>query len=122
MSGQPENLQPDPGSSIQNKFHELSRLLRDSRHLGLEARSELSDLIEELSRVMASHALPSEETAHLAASTEHLVRSLHQQQDVGVLGAAKERLEEAALRAETEAPLATGVVRRLVDALASWGI
>jgi len=70
---------------------------------------------------MDPHA-PAPQAAHLAESSTQLVHALHRKQHAGLIAAAKERLEEAPTRAETEAPVATGLARRLVDALANMGI
>jgi hypothetical protein len=39
-----------------------------------------------------------------------------------MLGRARERLEEAVVEAEAQAPLAVGLARRLLDTLANIGI
>ena len=65
---------------------------------------------------------PAVEAAHLAESSAHLVEALHRKHHAGLIAAAKERLEEAATRAEAEAPVATGLARRLIDTLANLGI
>src|SRR5947209_19447004 len=98
MPEQPFN--PQAPSAIQANFHELAALLRRSRHLEPEVQSELSELLDELSRALDPSALSSTETAHLATSAAHLVQSLHQEHPPGLLAAAKERLEDAAFRAE----------------------
>ena len=48
----------------------------------------------------------------LPKTSSHLVQALLDQQDDGLLAAARHRLEEVAARAETEAPVTAGVVRR----------
>jgi hypothetical protein len=102
------------------RLRELARLLRQTYHLGPEAQQSLANLVEELSGVLDVPSAPAQ--AHLADSTAHLVEAIHHQKDTGLLNAAKRRLETAAVRAETEAPVATGIVRRLIEALANLGI
>ena len=119
----PESSADSPrDSSIQKSLHEIAKVLREARHLPPEAQQELSELLDELSGALDPTHLPSAETAHLAASAAHLMQALHQPREPGLLEAAKERLEQAALRAETEAPLATGIIHRLIEALADLGI
>ena len=65
---------------------------------------------------------PTVQAEHLAESSTHLVEALHRRHHAGLIAAAKERLEEAASRAEAEAPVATGLARRLIDTLANMGI
>jgi len=115
--------EPAPaGSPVPSALHDLAKQIREAHHLGPESQTALADLIDELGKALpASGALTGNQT-HLAESTAHLVQALHQRKDAGILNAAKLRLEEAALRAEAEAPVATGVVRRVIDALANLGI
>ena len=49
----------------------------------------------ELAQALDSAAVAPSEKAHLAETTAHLLQSLHQQRDRGLLTAARERLEEA---------------------------
>jgi hypothetical protein len=81
----------------------------------------VADLVAELA-ACADLNHSTESARHLAQSSDELARAIHDPEDAGVLTAARLRLEEAAARAETEAPVATGVVRRLIDALAGIGI
>jgi hypothetical protein len=112
---------PPTSSDFQAQLPEIVRLLREAHHLSPEARQTLADLVEELGKSTACPT-PSAETAHLTDTAAQLARALHQRQDAGPLAAAKEKLEEAAVRAEAEAPLAAGIVRRLIDALTNLGI
>ncbi len=109
-------------ASISARLHELAQLLRTTPHLNPQAQVELANLIDELRQALPAGAKPGTEQTHLAESATHLVHALHQRQAAGFLDAAKQRLEDAALRAEAEAPLAAGVVRRLIDTLANLGI
>lgn len=114
--------QPPSASEVQAKLHELAEVLREAQHLEPQAQEALADLVDELSKALTLAAIASSETAHLANTAASLVRALHQERNPTLLSAAKQRLEQAALRAEAQAPVATGIVRRLLDALADLGI
>jgi hypothetical protein len=118
--------EPPPGQptapEIRANLHQVAELLRHAHHLGPEAQDALADLVDELGATLDAKAVPFQEMAHLTASTAQLARALHERHDSGVLVAAKDRLEEAAVRAEAKAPMVTGVVRRVIDALANLGI
>jgi hypothetical protein len=63
--------------------------------------------------------------AHLGESTAHLAEALQHHgpsPEPGVLAAARRRVEEAAAKAEAEAPIATGVVRQFIDVLGGMGV
>ena len=107
--------------AVRAQLEEIVPLLRSSRHIEPEVQEALADLVDELIRVMDPRPA-AVEAAHLAASSAHLVDALHRKHHAGLIAAAKERLEEAATRAETEAPVATGLARRLIDTLANLGI
>jgi hypothetical protein len=115
----PPNL--DPSSPIRERLLTLAPLLREAHHIGPEVQEVVADLVDELVRMM-DPAAPSTQAEHLAATSTHLMQALHRKQHVGLLITAKERLAEAAARAEAEAPVATGLARRLIDALAGLGI
>lgn len=106
---------------VRARLQELARSLRAAGHLEPEAQQELADLMEELAGVVAL-APTADQTTRLAEHAAQLAQALHQQHDEGLLAAAKKKLEQSALRAEEEAPLATGIVRRLIDTLANLGI
>jgi len=110
----------DPAVSA--RLRQLAQLIREAHHLGPDAQKSLADLVDELSGALASCSLSDPKQTHLVEGTAHLVEALHQQKPGGRLAAATKRLEEAAIRAEAEAPLATGIVRRLIDTLANLGI
>jgi hypothetical protein len=112
---------PDDVAAVRAKLQQVVPLLRERRSLDPEVRQTLADLLDELIRVMDPNA-PAAETALLAESSAHLVQALHREHHPGLLAAAKERFEEAAARAEAEAPVATGLARRLIDTLANLGI
>ena len=113
---------PSPTASpVRANLLEVARLLREAHHLDAAAQRELADLVDELAGVL-DPAAPSDQAAHLAETSAHLARALHDPHHPGLLAAAKARLEDAAARAEVNAPVATGVARRLIDALARLGI
>jgi hypothetical protein len=97
-------------------------MLRESGSLDPEARHVLAELVDELSKVLNESNPPPAEVAHLGESAAHLAESLHRQHDQGLLGKARDRLGAAVLRAEAYAPVAAGLARRLLDALANIGI
>jgi len=116
---QPTSPDPQP---VQARLQELARLLRQTKHLEPEAQQAVANLLAELSRSLHPEMLTSAETAQLVESTAGLAEALHQGQARGPLQAARQRLEKAVMRAEAKAPLLTGIVGRLLDALASIGI
>lgn len=103
-------------------LHEIAERLRRAPHVDPATQGSLADLIDELAKALAATPVPAEEADRLVKSTAELVGSLHSEQDEGLLGAARARLEEAAVRAENKAPVVTEVVWRLLDALAGFGI
>ncbi len=118
---EPTPPSPEAAPAVRTKLEEIVPLLRSSRHIEPEVQEALADLVDELIRVMDPNP-PAVEAAHLAESSAHLVEALHRKHHAGLIAAAKERLEEAATRAEAEAPVATGLARRLIDTLANLGI
>jgi hypothetical protein len=118
-----EPTQPDPETvaAVRTKLQELVPLLRSARHIEPEVQDVLADLVDELIRVMDPNA-PAAEAAHLAESSAHLAQVLHRKPHPGLIAAARDRLEAAATRAETKAPVATGLARRLIDTLSNLGI
>jgi hypothetical protein len=110
------------GAHVQAQLRELAHVLREADHLEPGAQEALADLVDELSNALTPAGITSSETAHLADSAANLARTLHQESNPTLLSAAKKRFEQAALRAEAQAPVATGVARRLLDTLANLGI
>jgi len=113
---------PEPYNPVSARLHAIAVLLREAHHLGPDAQKELAAVVDELSLVLDHTPLPSAEAAHLAESTSHLADALKNQHEPGLLGAARERLLEAAVAAETRAPAAAQLIRGLVDALSGIGI
>jgi len=120
MSDQPESATPS-AAQVQARLHEVSRLLRESRTLDDAARRDLAGLVDELGKLLESAAVPPAEVAHLAESTAHLAESLHRH-DRGLLGRARDRLEEAVVSTEARHPFAAGLARRVLETLANLGI
>ena len=106
---------------IQERLREVAGLLRESPAIDPESRQALAGLIDELGTALASGVGPSPEGAHLALTAAHLAESLHQQ-DQGRLGQVRDRLEQGLLAAEARAPLVSGLIHRLLEALANVGI
>jgi hypothetical protein len=113
--------QPATVAEVQASLHVIARVLRTAPHLTPETRLALAELLEELAGTLGS-ALPPAEMAHLTDRAAGLLQALQRPHDEGVLTAARERLDEAVVGAEVRAPLLTGVIRRLLDALAQIGI
>jgi hypothetical protein len=78
--------------------------------------------VDELGNALTGSPVPSPELAHLSESTSHLVQALHERHDTGVLAAARDRLNEALVRAESGAPNIAGLARRVIEALSNIGI
>jgi hypothetical protein len=121
MSEQPP-ANPSVPPAVQASLLAISRLLRQAHHLGPAPQQTLAELIDELGQALGSSQASPEVLAHLTEQTAKLVEAVHQQHDEGVLAAARDRLEEAVIGAEVRAPVVTGVVRRLLDALSNLGI
>jgi hypothetical protein len=121
----PEQPQPAPTSAapaVLANLHTVAQLLREAQHLGPEEQQILGEVVDEMARALESPQASSPELVHLAESTAHLLRALHQRRDTGVLASARHRLEGALRAAEVRAPFLVGLVRRLVEALAATGI
>ncbi len=121
MAEQPDR-NPPARPEVEASLHAVGELLREAHHLGPEAQQTLAQLVDELGSALGSGTLSSAELAHLRDSTARLVEALHRRHDEGVVAAARDRLEEAVVSAESNAPVVAGVARRLLDALASLGI
>jgi hypothetical protein len=111
---------PGPRPTIEAQLHELARALREARYLGPETQQDLANLVDELGAALEPGQAGAE--AHVADTAAQLARALRRPHDAGLLSTARERIEEAAIRVETEAPLATGILRRIVDVLSNIGI
>ncbi len=120
----PENPVPGPPSvpEIQARLAELAQRLRQTHALDPESRQTLAELLTELSTHLQASPPPPAEVAQLAQTTAHLADSLQHPHQVGVLGKVRDQFEQAMLEAETHAPIAVGLARRLLETLANLGI
>jgi hypothetical protein len=115
--------QPPTTAQLRASLHSVAERLRDADHLSPESQQAVAELLDEIGRLLDPAGVPSPETANLAASAADMVHALQEKKENHtLLQAAKDRLEDAAFRAETEAPLVTGIVERLIEALANIGI
>ena len=119
---EPDHAESSPGSPLQTDLQQLANLLREASHLDPQTQKSLASLLEELGSELASSSRVSAHQSHLTEVIGDVARSLHEQHPIGLLEAARDRLQEAAARAETDAPVATGVVYRFIEALSSVGI
>jgi hypothetical protein len=118
-----EPMQPGPetAAAFRDQLRKSMAQLRAMPQIEPEVRQVLADFVDELSRHLDPN-VPAAEAAHLAESSAHLVEALARKHHPGLIAAARDRLEAAATRAETAAPVATGLARRLIDTLANLGI
>lgn len=113
--------EPTP-PEVRGTLHYLARVLREADHLEPAAQRELADLVEELGRSLTPDQLPEDDAARLASSAAHLALAVRERRDEAYLQSARERLEDAALRVEEQAPVAAGLLQRILSALADLGI
>ncbi|AGA31566.1 hypothetical protein [Singulisphaera acidiphila] len=116
---EPSSKGEEPDPQVAKDIEELARRLREAEHLEPEVREEAADLLGDLTQALHP---PEPHTEELAESTAQLVRAVSDQHEPGLIEAAKERLEEVVIKAETKAPVATDIVLRLIDVLAGIGI
>lgn len=107
---------------LQTDLRQLAALLRQAAHLDPQTQKSLASLLEELGAELTSSGTVSAHHAHLTEVISDVARSLHEQHPVGFIEAARDRLKDAAARAETDAPVATGVVYRFIEVLSNLGI
>lgn len=119
MPGTPSH---SSAAQVQAHLHTISRLLRETHRVGPEGQTLLADLVEELSKALASDDVPDEEIARLTESATHLAQAVHEEDQPGMLASAQERLEHAAVAVETKAPALAGLTRRLAEMLSNLGI
>ena len=117
--------EPQPASSSEERaasLHAVAVALRETPHLGREARQALAEFMDALENPETTSAAAPADVKRLTERAAHLLHALHHQHDAGVLATARDRLEEAVVRAEAAAPVTAGVFRRLLDALANIGV
>ena len=107
---------------VTETLHDLARVLREAPPPGPEAQRALADLIDELGNAVGATEVPPAEVTHLAQTTAQFIQALHRRHEPGRFAAARDRLEQAVIQAETRAPVAAGFARRVLDALANFGI
>jgi hypothetical protein len=103
-------------------LHELAQRLREADQLGPEAQRAVADLLDDLAKAIPPAGGTAEESVHLADSATHLAEALRARHQPHALPAALQRFETAVARAEAKAPLASGIARRIIEALANLGI
>jgi hypothetical protein len=113
----PEQPLPEPSERpVQERLRELAQFLRQPDcHLRPDARHTLADLVAELSRDLKPDTLSPEERTHLADTIAQLTQALRQRRSPS-------RVLSAIVRAETDAPVTTGFLERLLDTLSNLGI
>ena len=120
MSQQEPRATPSPEERAAS-LHAVARALRGAHHLGPEARRALADFLDALNAPETTAVASPADMNRLTERATHLLRALQQQGDPGLLAAARDGLEEAVLRVESEAPV-VGAFHRLLDALANIGL
>src|SRR5436190_21433447 len=119
---EPNPSPPPVPADLEANLHQLSQRLREADRLGPEEQRSLAALLDQLARMLHPSAPHPEESTHLAESSAQLVDALKQRRDRGAVASAIQRLEQAAARAEAEAPVAAGFARQMLDILANLGI
>lgn len=109
-------------AQIRNDLKECAGLLREGERLNADSRNTLAKLLEELGTELDPSARPSEQTVQLAQLVGKLARSIHEQHHANLLASSRKRLAEAAHWAESHSPVATDIVSRFLELLASIGI
>jgi hypothetical protein len=119
----PEPQPPVPGaaSAVPAQLHEIAQLLRDTDHLGPEARQALAELADDLGDAFGSAAAAPAEATPLVHHLADVVEALHHERR-GLLAGARRRLEGVIAPVEGRAPYGVAFARRLLDVLASLGI
>lgn len=107
---------------MQADLKQLAQSIRDAKHLEPQTQSSLASLLEELGNELHASGSLSEKASHLAGAVSEVARSLHEQEPPGLMETARDRLKDAAAKAEVDAPVATGVVNKFLDVLANMGI
>ena len=103
-------------------LHAVASALRKTPHLGREAKQALADFLDALDDPETTAAASPADVQRLTDRATKLLHAIRHQRDAGVLAEARDRLEEAVLRVESEAPVTAGAFRRLLDALANIGL
>jgi Domain of unknown function (DUF4404) len=120
MAEQPE--QTSATAEVRMQLHAIAQLLRVAHRLEPDARAALADLLDELSATLEMPDVPGAEVARLTECTAQLVKAVQEQEEPGVLAAARGRLDKAVVAVETEAPGLASLTRRLAEMLSNLGI
>lgn len=108
--------------STQTRLKQLATLLRNADHLDPQAQKSLATLLEQLVGELDAAGVAPSKTAHLAETISEVARSLHDGESGAVSDTDRERLRQAAVAAELEAPASANLVYRFIDVLSSIGI
>ena len=103
-------------------LHELAQKVREANSLGPQAQQAVADLLDDLALASPPSTEISAEITHLAESATHLADALREPHRSSAVPPALARLETAVARAEAKDPLASGVARQIIEALANLGI
>src|SRR5262245_28704692 len=106
---QPADAPTPDAAAARARLDDVTRLLAPADAASPELRRDLLALADELRRALDAGTMPTAEVARLADSTAHLAESLRRRHEEGVLGRARDRLEEAVLAAEARAPVVSGL-------------
>jgi hypothetical protein len=112
----------DASNDLEANLHRIAELLRNAEHLSPEAQQSLALLVDDLAAAAKKPSGDAATATHVATTAAHLLEALVQKRDQGMLSAARDRLERTVMSAETQAPMAAGVARRLLDIIAGIGI
>lgn len=117
----PESELPS-GAQSESNLRLLAAWLRSADHLDAATQKSLAALLDEIGAELESGDMTSAKTAQLAEAVTEVARSLHAQESSEEIETAKDALKDAAVKAELEAPVATGLAYRFIDLLSSIGI
>src|SRR5436190_687617 len=101
-------------AKVKAELQEVAQRMKNARHLDPAIKQRLMDLLKELEKAIHDTPTPSPELIQVAQSAAQLAKHLHEQEEEGILAAAKDRLQGAIVLAEVEAPLVTNLARRLI--------
>src|SRR5581483_11755002 len=86
-----------------NRLHEIAQLLLKTHHLGPQTQQALAELADELGSSFEQTKTPLMTTAPLVESIAHVAEALHHGESQGSLEAARSRLWELVVGAESQA-------------------
>jgi hypothetical protein len=115
-------LPTPPSQAIHAHLQAISELLRQPNQLDASAQAALANLVDELDNILKQDNIPNEDAVQLAATAAHFAEAVRRGEKPGVLKAARDQLEKAAIATETKAPLIAGLATRIVEVLADFGI